>query len=127
MISCRADFFTRLEQRDRRSIKIYYETISQESASNGESESSGLHEERGYTNGTPEQNVDWAINEFGPYMPLEYSDSNPNEHSFSNDHDWYKTIDAELNDDGSETYYSLHLKGFTPAEKRSIYDKVMGK
>jgi hypothetical protein len=123
MISCRADLFKHFDPKIRK-ITVRFETITHESAARGDFASQGIHTEFEYD---PVENdvVDWAIDNMETYGPFDYSDSNP---SLPLDpHDWYTSSDAEENDDGSETRYSVHLENFTSDELAAIYYRITGK
>lgn len=104
-----------------RSIKIYYQTVSPESAENGDFESTGEHDETIFTSidiGC-HNHIEAAIEQIKDGGFWESSSS-----QFHNDI-WYSTVDPDRDlYTGNETTYTLHLNGYTELEQRRIYNAV---
>lgn len=96
-------------------LKIYFQTISPESASHGDFSEQGEHDEKTF------ENVLEAV---------EYLQNNGFcEASSSCFHKsiWYQTTDPEQNyKTGEETYYTAHLEGFSESEELEVYKRTIG-
>jgi antirestriction protein/predicted RNA binding protein with dsRBD fold (UPF0201 family) len=112
---------------DKTVVKIAYEIITPESAEQGDVAEHGWHDE---CECTPDEVdvedgltcVDLAVKCIKDQGSVEASSS------VFHQGIWYTTIDPERDyQDGSETYYSFHLHGFTPEQEKEVHEKVTGK
>lgn len=97
-----------------KSIKIYYQIVTPESASNGDFDELGEHDTI-----EVENVVDalLAVRDYGYVEP-----SSSDFHSSI----WYTTIDSVENyKTGAQTNYTIHLKGFSEFEQRAFYNQIL--
>lgn len=96
-----------------RGVKIYYQTITEESSRNGDFDKTGEWDEISC------DTVLEVMDVFQGYNSVEPSSSQFHKGI------WYTTIDPEKDDayyrKGVEKYYTLHLKGFDEEEERAVY------
>lgn len=109
-------------------LSITFDRITPESAERGEPEESG-YEDEGREIKADE--IDLENGETDASLAAkEIIDRGSVEPSSTSFHPgvWYTTIDPDRDmRDGSETYYSFHLKGFSPEEEEQIFKMVMKK
>lgn len=98
-------------------VKIYFQTVTEESAQHGDFAEQGEHNEIAVdsTNEAAEE----IVNALGGIEP-----------SCSQYHDgiWYSSADPETDmHTGEETYYSAHLYGFTKEQELDVYRLITKK
>lgn len=99
-------------------IKIYYQTISPESAENGDFESMG---EWDNINCDKNASIEEIIQLIEGYGYLEPSSSQFHKNI------WYSTINPEVNyKTGTEKYYTIHFDLFPESKQNEIYNKIRG-
>jgi hypothetical protein len=115
-----------MKQAMSKTIKVYYQTITPESAEHGDFSDTGEHD---VLDCNPDKHdtadgltaVDLAVKELKKQY-LEASSSNFHRGI------WFTSIDPDQNySTGEETYYTFHLKGFTKEEEQLIYKKIFNK
>jgi len=116
-----------------RRIRITFQTVSEESAENGDFEETGWINEEGETVEPDDYDVDEHGSESAAAVALavkiigrgcEASDY-PN---VCVGHTWYTETDADVDySNGNETTQSFHLDGFSEEEERAIYSEITGR
>jgi len=109
-------------------ITVSYDTVTPESAEEGDVAESGWEDEEG-VDMTPDEidvedgisAVDKAVDYLQKNGPMEPSSSQFTPHT------WYTHYEGQDPSDGSETSYSYHLNGFTPEEEQEIYRRMTSK
>lgn len=97
-------------------IKIYFQTVSPESAKNSDYESMGEHDF------IQVETIEEALNVIENYGYLEPSSSNFHQNI------WYTTIDPErCYKTGNETYYTIHFDNFSENDQLELYNVITGK
>ena len=98
-----------------KAIKVYFQTVSPESAENGDFSAMGEHDFREVE--SIEDALEF-IKEFGYLEP-----SSSEFHSEI----WYTTTDSVENyKTGDQTNYTIHLENFSDLEQRQVYKSIIG-
>lgn len=107
-------------------IQVYFQTVTPESAADGDFAETGDHD---VLDVTPDRHdiadgitaVDLAVKAL--------KDAGASEASSSHYHNgiWYSTVDADEDlRTGEQTFYSFHLEGFSETEQKQIFEKIKG-
>lgn len=96
-------------------VKIYYQTITPESAQYGEYSETGDHDVlENYT-------IDDAIR----HVKNTYGSLEPSSSPGFCKNIWYTTRDPDIDfRTGEETYYTIHLDSYSEKEQRDFFDKI---
>jgi hypothetical protein len=116
-----------------RRIRITFQTVSEESAENGDFEETGWINEEGETVEPDDYDVDEHGSESAAVVALavkiigrgceasDYPTCHPG-------HTWYTDCDGDTDySDGSVTTQSYHLDGFSEEEELAIYAEIIGR
>lgn len=107
-------------------IATTYQTVTPESAEQGDYADQGWEDEEGESMTPDEYDAEDGITAVDKAVRF-LQDKGGNEPSSSQFHEgvWYSTVDPERDfHTGEEKYYSFHLKGFTPEEEAQIFEKI---
>lgn len=107
-------------------ITTTYQTVTPESAADGDFSDQGFEDEDGESMLPDEYDIEEGITAVDKAVEF-MKNKGGNEPSSSQFHTgvWYTTPDPDRNyETGEDTYYSFHLKGFTPEEEEEIYNKM---
>jgi hypothetical protein len=100
-------------------VVVYFQTITEESARNGDFDKTGEWDE------VKCDDLDDVLNVFNDYGYVEPSSSDFHKGI------WYSTTEPEQDSDyykkGIEKYYTLHLKGYSEKEEEMVYKKLFPK
>ncbi len=115
-----------------RRIKISYETVTPESAAEGDIADNGWENEEGVCCDPDDCDIEEYESEFSAVVALavnaigggveasDYPGCHPG-------YTWYTEIDGDIDyADGSEKRLSYHLDGFTADEELAIYEALIG-
>lgn len=108
--------FRKYSNKGKKSVKVYFQTVSPESAEHGDFSDQGSYDEIVCED---VEDAVKAIRNGGGAQP-----------SSSEFHRgiWYSTVDPDRDyRTGDETYYTFHLMGFSPKEEKEVYEGLIGR
>lgn len=110
-------------------IRTTFQTVTPESAENGDFSEQGWEDQEGVSMVPDEYDVEdgiTAVNKAVDFL-FDKGGTEPSSSQFS-PNTWYSTPDADHDySTGEDTYYSFHLVGFTPEEEKEIFDTIHNK
>jgi hypothetical protein len=110
-------------------IKTTFQTVTPESAADGDFADQGWEDEEGESMMLDEYDIEdgvTVVDKAVEFMKNKGA-SEPSSSRF-NTGVWYSTVDPDRNyQTGEEKYFSFHLKGFTPEEEEKIFNKMTKK
>ena len=114
------------ENNEDKRIVITYQTFSPESLESGDVEDQGWKDEEGESMIPDEYDYEDDITAVDKAIDfLKKNGANEPSSSHFNTGVWYSTSDPDIDyKSGNETYYSYHLKGFTPEEEQEIFQRI---
>jgi hypothetical protein len=116
-----------------RRIRITYQTVTEESAENGDYADSGWIDEEGVCTDPDDCDVEFADSEIDAVVACALSviGSGCEASDYPRccpGHTWYTECDGDTDySDGSVTTKSFHLDGYTEEEERAIYARITGR
>ena len=111
-------------------ITTTYQTVTPESAEEGDFEDQGWEDEEGESMLPDKWDIEEGLTAVDKAVEFLTNSRYTTEPSSSQFHQgvWYSTPDADQNyTTGEDTYYSCHLNGFTEEEEAEIYKRVTQK
>lgn len=111
-----------------RTIKVYEETVTEESLQQADSECTDEIEITVTVDDLDIEEHDGSESKAIAYAAVkairEYGSVEPSSYPWFHEGIWYTTIDSQYDDDYNPVTYSIHLDDFTEDEQRLIHDLI---